>query len=1094
MNRREFFAAVAVVTSLPVDATADSTTSPKVFPHVDVESDEFACEKAAAHIEGALSQLLARCTLPLAPGFRGVSPLPISYKTVAENVQQAVFDRANPNFADGLRAWIASLGKVVRSNFYALPDDVVRYEITGVGEHRVGLWKQVWRDGALAEFAPIEETRVSLAQPLFADVTTHCLGATPAYREQLSKGNTWWRARMDIAAGMDLYGSNGVAVGDIDNDGRDEIYVCQQGGLPNRLFKPRADGTFEDITEASGLGILDDTTCALFLDLRNSGKQDAVVLRGSGPLLFLNDGHGRFTHQPDAFRFQSAPQGSFTGMSAADYDRDGHVDLYLCCYVYFQSEDQYRYPAPYHDAQNGPPNFLFRNRLNSDGFFEDVTAATGMNHNNDRFSFAPAWCDLDGDGWPDLYVANDFGRNNLYRNRAGKFRDEAAAAGVEDMGPGMSATWADYDGDGRPDLYISNMWSAPGQRIVRDPAFAPSKELPEAYRRHTKGNSLYRNRGDGTFAETGAPEGVEMGRWAWSSDAFDFDNDGTPEIYVTCGMLSHPKSKQDLRSYFWRQVVAKSPTTAKAAPDYEEGWNSINQLIREDYSWCGVDPNVFYVRPKPVPGQEPRYYDFSGVSGLDFADDSRTFAAVDFDGDGNLDMVLKSRQGPQVRALRNQGGAGKRVLVLTLRGVKSNADAIGARVEVNGRTQWVKAGSGYLSQHTRNLHFALGDAEQGSAKIVWPSGLTQEVAGLKAGFRHEIREGSDQVASLRFSARVPMPAGEPRAENMPSFADTWLLEPVPLPDRRQGPGFLLLSNETKPILPGGVPIQAIQPAPYYDVFRRYLFEYRTGLNLPLLLLIDGQSRVRKIYPAMPSEAVLRADLSASPNALPFPGRYYQEPHRSYFKLGAAFYNAGYPEQAVPYLEEVVRRDPSNWKSWNAIARIQLDAGRPRPALENFERTLRLRPNHGAALVGAGEAYAKLENTAEAERMFRRAIAENEKDSDAWNQLGVLFGQSGNLKEARQAFQNAIVAHRDHAGALNNLAVLYVRLGQANDAVAAFRFGIEQAPDDKTLYVNLGRLYVSLNEREKARGVMQRWLARNPGDAGVEKALQELDSR
>ena len=100
----------------------------------------------------------------------------------------------------------------------------------------------------------------------------------------------------------------------------------------------------------------------------------------------------------------------------------------LCTYIYFQSEDQYRYPVPYYDSRNGPPNFLFHNQLTADGegFFQDVTARTGMNHNNNRYSFAPAWCDFDGDGWPDLYVANDFGRNNLYRNDRGQFRDVAA--------------------------------------------------------------------------------------------------------------------------------------------------------------------------------------------------------------------------------------------------------------------------------------------------------------------------------------------------------------------------------------------------------------------------------------------------------------------------------------------------------------------------------------------------------------------------------------------------------------------------------------------------------------------------------------------
>ena len=129
----------------------------------------------------------------------------------------------------------------------------------------------------------------------------------------------------------------------------------------------------QDVTERAGVGVLDDTSCALFLDLRNSGAQDLVVLRASGPLLFLNDGTGKFTFKKDAFRFRTAPQGTFTGMAAADFDRDGRVDLYLCSYMYFQSEDQYRYPAPYHDAQNGPPNFLFRNI--GDATFEDVTEA-----------------------------------------------------------------------------------------------------------------------------------------------------------------------------------------------------------------------------------------------------------------------------------------------------------------------------------------------------------------------------------------------------------------------------------------------------------------------------------------------------------------------------------------------------------------------------------------------------------------------------------------------------------------------------------------------------------------------------------------------
>ena len=180
-----------------------------------------------------------------------------------------------------------------------------------------------------------------------------------------------------------------IAAGDFDNDGFDEIHICQPAGLPNRLYKNHGDGTFEDITAKAGVGVLDNTTSALFLDLRNSGLQDLVVLCGPGPLLFLNNGDGTFRNLPNAFRFAKPPQGSFTGMAAADYDGDGRLDLYLCCYVYFQSEDQYRYPVPYHDARNGPPNFLFRNHLDKDGgFFEDVTDQSGLNENNDRYSFA----------------------------------------------------------------------------------------------------------------------------------------------------------------------------------------------------------------------------------------------------------------------------------------------------------------------------------------------------------------------------------------------------------------------------------------------------------------------------------------------------------------------------------------------------------------------------------------------------------------------------------------------------------------------------------------------------------------------------------
>ena len=167
-------------------------------------------------------------------------------------------------------------------------------------------------------------------------------------------------------------------------------------------------------------------------------------------------------------------------------------------------------------------------------------------------------------------------------------------------------------------------------------------------------------------------------------------------------------------------VGRKWRTVAERSEEYENGWNAINQFIREDYSWNGREPNVFYVR------RNGRYYDFSGVSGLNCALDSRAFAVTDLDGDGNLDLLLKSRLGPQVKAFRNDSAGGRQSLAIRLVGMKSNRDAIGARVEVDGVVKFLQAGSGYISQHTKALHFGLSDAGEASKiSILWPSGARQ---------------------------------------------------------------------------------------------------------------------------------------------------------------------------------------------------------------------------------------------------------------------------------------------------------------------------------------------------------------------------------
>ena len=1134
-----------------------------LFSFIEPGHDEFTGEKTAAEIAGALDKLMATRALPLDPAFRGVSPLPTQYRTVAPDVSAAEFDRAAAkNFSDGLASWLDSLGTVRTARFFVLPRDRVRYEIAGTSvegrlQYRVGLWKQVWREGRLLDFEPIEETLVTSAQPLFEDVTAWSFRESQSFGQQLARGVPYWRARIDSAAGIDVYGNNGVAVGDIDGDGLDEIYVCQPGGLPNRLYKNRGDGTFDDVTDRAGVGLHDDSTCALFVDLRGIGRQDLVVATIGAPLLFLNDGSGRFREKRDAFRFRTAPQGTFTGMAAADYDRDGRIDLYLCTYIYFQSEDQYRYPAPYYDSRNGPPNFLFHNELTEDGggWMEDVTERTGMGENNNRYSFAPAWCDFNGDGWPDLYVANDFGRGNLYLNEGGRFRDIAEEAGVGNPGPGMSAAWFDYDGDGRPDLYVSNMWAAAGQRIVEDRAFQPgaAENVREAYRRHARGNALYRNRGDGSFASTGANEGVEMGRWAWGADGIDFDNDGIPEIYITCGMLTN--SAPELMSFFWRQVVARSPASGAAASGsavsgtaasaaYENGWNALNQLIRGEASWNGREPNVYYVR------RGERFYDYSGVSGLDFAEDSRAFAVTDFDGDGNLDLVLKSRLGPQLRVLRNRSGRSGRAIAFDLHGANSNRDAIGARVVVEhaGKkvARWLQAGSGYLAQHTKRLCFGLGNSTAvDKVTVLWPSGLSQEFHNLSAGYRYRITEGDAEAVGVRFSSEahtgVNAALGIP-VDNRPSLASTWLLEPIPLPDARTGPALLCLYTGRKPVVPADAPFQAIDLsssppdlAGIYSVFRSYLFDFRVdhraGLELPLLLLIDERGFAHKIYASMPAAAELKSDLvrMKEPDrarlALPFDGRYTTPPRRNYFRLGAAFYWAGYRDAALVYLSEVVRTSPGNAKAHLAIGQLYLEkrgladarthleiamrlnpasadawmnlgsleaaAGNHRAALNNFEKALSIAPNSVFALVSAARERGKLGDVRQAEEMLNRALQLDPANADAANQMGLLLAGEGRLNEALKSFKQAIAFQRNHTGAINNLGVIYMELQKPQEAIAAFRYGIEAAPDDETAYLNLARAYGVTGDRERARTILQELLLRKPDNSAARKGLDEL---
>lgn len=416
----------------------------------------------------------------------------------------------------------------------------------GPGGDTLAQWRANWRCEWLADAngeAKLRSISISnyeqvdsLAgtQPWLVDYAPVVLGDDPSYREQLAYGMEYWLRRMEGRVGVSRLGHNGIALGDVNNDGREDVYVCQSGGLPNRLFLAQADGTARDIAQQAGVDILDDTTCALFVDLDNDGNQDLVLMTISGGLVLSGDGTGKFEKK----RILHECRNAFS-LTAADYDNDSLLDLYVGRYwPTSENRGEIAIPVPYYDAQNGGRNLLFRNV--GDWEFQDVTTATGLDVENTRYTMAAAWNDFDQDGRIDLYVANDFGRNCLYRNLGGSFENVAASAGVEDSASGMSVTFGDFDRDGLDDLYVSNMFSSAGSRTTYQRQYAErfGAEGVRNMQRMARGNTLFRNTGNGDFEDISELAGVTMGRWAWGSLFSDLNNDGLEDIVVLNGNIT----------------------------------------------------------------------------------------------------------------------------------------------------------------------------------------------------------------------------------------------------------------------------------------------------------------------------------------------------------------------------------------------------------------------------------------------------------------------------------------------------------------------------------------------------------------------------
>ena len=1014
----------------------------------------------------------------------------------------------------------------------------VRYELVGTGsgfhrEQRAGYWDLEWISASatpdgfrLQSWQVLYETRSRSAYPVFVDITSSVLGGNSSYSAQMLRSVDHWRTVLDGACGIDLYGHNGVSVADIDNDGFDDLYVCQPAGLPNRLYRNRGDGTFEDITEASGLGILDNTACALFADFNNNGRQDVVVVRAEGPLLFLNQGGGKFRQKPDAFQFANPPQGTFTGAAVADYDRDGWLDIYFCLYIYYQGTEQYKFPVPYHDAENGPPNFMLRN--NRDGSFRDVTAQSGLSCNNTRYSFCCGWSDYNGDGWPDLYVVNDFGRKNLYRNNGdGTFTDVAPQAGVEDVGAGMSVCWLDYDNDGADDLYIADMWTAAGERVSEQEIFKKdaSEQVRTLYRKHAMGNSLFQSNGSRndavTFQDRTSSAGVGMGRWSWSSDAFDFDHDGFPDLYIMNGMVSGT-SHQDLNSFFWRQVVANSPDQAKPSRDYEQGWNAINELIRADGTWSGFERNVFYAN-----NRDGTFSDVSGAVGLDFIEDGRAFALADFDHDGRQEVFLKNRNGPQLRLMKNAMQDLPPSIAFRLRGTKSNRDAIGAAVTVeteSGRqTRMLQAGSGFLSQHSKEMFFGLGEAKGTvQTSIRWPSGLVQNLRDIPLNHRVWMEEGSEDFRIEPFKPQMPLSellanATSQTTEPLPTTVETWLLAPVAAPDFSlpdlTGQKRTLADLHGKPVLLEFWTTQSANCHEDLKVFSRLHAQWAAqGLQL-LSVNVDNPAGPESLRALARERGLSFPILCGSDDVAGIYNllyRYLFDRHRD-LRLPTSFLidDKGqivklYQGSVNPeHIEQDFRRIPQTTadrlaralpfpgvaetfefgRNYLSYGSVFFQRGYFDQAASSFRLALRDDPSSAEAFYGLGSSYLNQQKTAEARESFERATKLHATYPDtlanAWNNLGLLATQEGRADEAIRSFQEAVRLSPNHLIALNNLGNAYRQQRTWDEARKAFERSLEVSPNDPEANYGLGMVYAQADDTTRAYEYLQRALKFRP---------------
>jgi hypothetical protein len=510
----------------------------------------------------------------------------------------------------------------------------------------------------------------------------------------------------------------GVAFYDYDNDGWLDIFVVngtRLEGFPKgqeptcHLFKNNRDGTFTDVTIKAGLARTGWGQGVCIGDYDNDGYDDLFITYFGNNILFHNNGDGTFTDATQKAGLGGAPVRWGTGCAFLDYDRDGHLDLFVANYI---DLDLKTAPVPESGpclykgvlVACGPPglkgskNLLYHN--NGNGTFTDVSEPSGITKAVGTFGLGVVVADFDNDGWPDIYVANDSQPSLLYRNQKnGTFEEIGIESGVAlsaDGKPqaGMGVSVADYDGDGNFDIVKTN--------------FAGDT------------HSLYRNLGNNQFEDATFAGGLGLNTrfLGWGCGFFDMDNDSWPDILVCNGHV-YPEVEQ--------------LTTEAGYPQTKLLYRNLGNGNFEDVTQ-------------------------RGGPGITVPNASRGSAFGDFDNDGDVDVIVNTVNGfPQL--LRNDSKLQNNWIKVRTLGVKSNRSGIGARIKVTSSIKGqpkpraqideVRSGSGYISQGDLRVHFGLGKSERADViEVRWPSGLVDTVKDIPANRLVYIKEGSGIVRTV----------------------------------------------------------------------------------------------------------------------------------------------------------------------------------------------------------------------------------------------------------------------------------------------------------------------------------------------------------